>query len=91
MGARAQQESLAALGNRYGTDKVSQGFTNVYSSIFEPKRQSITRMMEVGVFRGSSILMWRDYFQGATIVGVDAFHGEMGWRFKRGASKGKPL
>ena len=34
--------------------------------------------MEFGVFFGASILMWRDYFPSAEVVGVDTFAGKLG-------------
>jgi len=97
--------SLSALGTQHGTDKVAQGFTEVYTSLFELHRKAtklglpppaldrlgVQRMMEIGVFRGASIKMWRDWLPNATIYGVDAFRGEMGWLNKKGPRKGKPL
>ena len=41
-------------------------------------RDSVLRVLEIGVFFGSSIKMWRDYFPNAEIVGVDPFLGVHG-------------
>ena len=71
---------LDQLGRERGTDKstTNHAFTPIYSRAFEPMRQTARRVMEVGVFYGSSILMWRDYFAKAEIVGVDPFAGLLG-------------
>ena len=37
------------------------------------ERQQVKRMMEIGVFMGSSIRMWRDYFASATITALPGF------------------
>lgn len=72
------QSTLTELGIKYGTDKVSHRFTETYDMIFNPIRKTVHRVMEVGVFFGSSILMWRDYFDEALIIGIDHFSGLQG-------------
>ena len=71
---------LDDLGRKRGTDKstTNHAFLPIYSRALESIRQSATRVMEVGVFYGSSILMWRDYFTKAEVVGVDPFAGLLG-------------
>ena len=71
---------LDDLGRKHGTDKstTNHAFLPIYSRTLESIRQSATRVMEVGVFYGSSILMWRDYFTKAEVVGVDPFAGLLG-------------
>ena len=71
---------LSTLGKQYGTDKVEQGFTPVYHQRLFSQRQSIMKVLEVGVFFGSSLRMWRDYFPNAEVVGLDTFKGIDGWR-----------
>ncbi len=64
---------LSELGRKYGTDKVDHGYCDVYHQAFEKKRQEVTAVMEIGVFFGASIRMWKDYFPNAVIHGVDHF------------------
>lgn len=45
-------------------------------------RETVTRVLEIGVFFGSSIRMWRDYFPKAEIVGIDPFLGIHGNKHK---------
>ncbi|MEM7193896.1 MAG: tetratricopeptide repeat protein [Pseudomonadota bacterium] len=70
-------DALTVLGKRYGTDKVQHGFTNFYSEHLEPHRDRITKVLEIGIFNGSSLLMWRDYFSNANIYGIDILVPEL--------------
>ena len=65
--------TLDELGIKHGTDKSSRHHD--YLRKIEPfvadwRRLPMT-MLEIGVKRGASIRMWRDYFRMATIVGID--------------------
>jgi hypothetical protein len=64
---------LTGLGIRYGTDKVQHNYLVVYDDLFAAQRLQVRRMLEIGVFRGASVLMWRDYFPHAQLVGMDLF------------------
>jgi cephalosporin hydroxylase len=68
-------DQLAAL---HGTDKGTQpvssgltpkGYTHVYDELFSSFRANT--VLEIGIFQGASLFMWRDYFPLATIVGLD--------------------
>jgi SAM-dependent methyltransferase len=64
--------TLTEIGRRYGTDKAKRhNFTPFYERYLEPVRGVVTRVLEVGVQRGPSLRMWRDYFPNATCYGVD--------------------
>lgn len=70
--------SLTLLGQKYGTDKVSHGFCEYYEQAFAAMRPCATKVMEIGVFFGASLCMWRDWFPQATIHGADHFTGQQG-------------
>lgn len=70
--------NLPQLGKKYGTDKYEHGFCEIYQDLFEKKRLSVERVLEIGVFFGSSIRMWKEYFCNATIYGMDHFLGLQG-------------
>lgn len=57
---------------RYLTDKnsVHSYIDNVYDQLFV-NRQNTTNVLEIGVYDGGSILLWRDYFLNATIDAID--------------------
>lgn len=69
---------LSGLGQKHGTDKVSHGFTDVYDKLFQVNRLEVKKVLEVGVFFGSSLKMWAEYFPNAVIYGVDSFTGHQG-------------
>lgn len=69
---------LTEFGKKYGTDKVNHGFCDEYDNYFLKSRNSVKKVLEIGVFFGSSILMWRDYFPNAIIYGLDTFEGFQG-------------
>jgi hypothetical protein len=56
--------------NRYDTDKSDEYLKN-YERTFAHLRTNQIALMEVGVNRGGSLYMWRDYFTRGTIVGID--------------------
>lgn len=75
--------SLDDLANKYWTDKGSQysgpsrhGYASFYDKVLSPIRDKSIRMLEVGVCMegtsgGHSILMWREYFEKASIYTFD--------------------
>ena len=56
-----------------GTDKssLSHGYCERYCQFFEPIRQNVKKVLEIGIASGASLKMWRDYFPNAVIHGVD--------------------
>jgi len=54
----------------YGTDKRVQLLSN-YENHFNHLVNEKINLLELGIFKGDSLLMWRDYFDKGTIVGLD--------------------
>lgn len=52
-------ELLTSLAEKYGTDKLGHGYLPVYSKYLPDKCRTL---IEVGVAKGSSALVWNDYF-----------------------------
>jgi GR25 family glycosyltransferase involved in LPS biosynthesis len=69
---------LTSIGAEYQTDKVSHGFTQYYETLLGHLRNESVNFLEIGVFYGSSIRMWRDYFANGIIYGIDTFKGIQG-------------
>ncbi len=42
-----------------------------YANAFNGKRKEVKKVLEIGVFRGHSMLMWKKYFPNAQIYGID--------------------
>lgn len=64
---------LDALGVKYGTDKSSldHHYLDWYDEYFWLHRHEALTLLEIGVWEGASLRMWREYFPSATVVGVD--------------------
>ncbi len=57
--------------NRYDTDKIAHGYMEIYDYVLEPWVGREVTLLELGVHKGGSLLLWRDYFPSGTIVGID--------------------
>lgn len=64
---------LDKIALQYGTDKNSlgHGYTKYYEFYFNSIRHDVKKVLELGVFRGASLKMWKDYFPNAIIHGID--------------------
>ena len=67
---------LQELGLKYGTDKASHmyrgiSYLDIYDRHFYEIRDNVKTFVEIGVLNGKSLLMWKEYFPNATIVGID--------------------
>ena len=57
---------------QYDTDKADHAhYLRNYEQYFRPLWGKDIRLFELGVFRGGSLLMWRDHFERGLIVGLD--------------------
>ena len=56
-----------------GTDKGHDDhkYTDLYNALFEPIRDRVRNITEIGVALGQSIQVWHDYFEQAHVWGVD--------------------
>jgi hypothetical protein len=63
---------LEELGRTLGTDKQTyHGYTKYYYQHFLPLKNTHLKLLEIGVFHGASVKMWKTFFPHAHIVGVD--------------------
>lgn len=54
------------------TDKLDLGyFHEFYDRLFSLRERSVRSVLEIGVWSGESLRLWRDYFVHADIYGVD--------------------
>jgi hypothetical protein len=67
----ADLDLLSRIGSQYGTDKVSHGFSTFYDHHLRAQRKRVAKVLEIGIFDGASLCMWRDYFPNADIHGMD--------------------
>jgi len=64
---RSSQLSLA----KYDSDKIGNSYLEHYDNILIPWLDKEIILLELGVLKGGSLLLWNDYFPDATIVGID--------------------
>ena len=65
--------SLGQICSIYATDKncLHSYVDNVYEDLFKDVRLSTKKLLEIGVDKGGSLFMWREYFPNALITGID--------------------
>jgi hypothetical protein len=71
-----EESLLQKIGKKYNTDKTTHiyrgvSYLDLYDKHFFNMRHKVKRFVEIGVLNGSSLLMWRDYFPNAEIIGID--------------------
>jgi hypothetical protein len=71
--ARPARGNLSWLAAVYGSDKgaTAHRYVDLYEQHLAPLRRSATKVLEIGIYRGASLQMWRDYFPRAEVIGVD--------------------
>lgn len=57
-------------------------YTRAYHRFFSAWRDRPLRLLEIGVYRGGSLRMWREYFPKATIFAIDIDAGALQWNDK---------
>jgi hypothetical protein len=63
---------LARIARQYSTDKAEHlHYLRNYEENFGHLSKTEVRLLELGVYSGGSLLLWRDYFQRGLIVGLD--------------------
>lgn len=64
---------LCELARKYGSDKFSakHSYTAWYWEQFKDRRETVRKVVEIGVGEGASLRMWRDFFPNAMIYGAD--------------------
>jgi len=63
---------LKELANQFDTDKkLSHGYLENYSRYFSQIKVNKLVLLELGVFKGGSLKLWKEYFKNGHIVGFD--------------------
>lgn len=79
---KESHSKLCWIGAHYDTDKSSQRhsvnasrhchpYTLFYHSLFKDKTRADLSIAELGILEGSSLLMWKEYFENAKLYGFD--------------------
>jgi spermidine synthase len=62
---------LEELGEKYAATKRNHDYLRHYWLHFKEIRLQVKQVLEIGVFDGSSLRMWSEFFPNATIYGID--------------------
>lgn len=61
---------LTEIGTKYDTDKATgHGFTEFYEKYIS--KYTNPNILEIGIYQGASLKMWKEYFGSPNIVGLD--------------------
>lgn len=65
--------SLEQISLGYKSDKgsVYHNYLEIYEKYFSKYRTTLTNFLEIGLWEGESLRMWRDYFEVGNLVGAD--------------------
>lgn len=55
----------------YNTDKITHRYLEVYDPILTSWVDKEIKLLEIGIHKGGSLQLWRDYFRLGIIVGID--------------------
>jgi len=64
---------IIEINKKYQSDKGGKHpyLEKYYSNLFAPIRNNNLNFLEIGVYHGASLKLWRDYFPNANLHGVD--------------------
>ena len=63
--------TLLEIAKKYPTSKNDHGFIEIYHKHFSNLKEDKINILEIGVERGDSLRMWREYFTNASICAID--------------------
>ena len=63
--------TLKDLAKKFGTDKYSHRFCDFYEQQISHLRQEKIKLLEIGILKGRSLKMWKEYFPHGLIYGAD--------------------
>ncbi len=55
--------------SKYYTDKIH--YLKWYDPLFSPLLDETVKLLEIGIYHGGSLLLWKDYFPNGQITGAD--------------------
>ena len=76
--------TLTKLGNKLDNGKSSEHlYTEFYGPLLSPYQELYTDILEIGVHRGHSLLLWAEFFSNAKISGIEnlLYHQNLGSEF----------
>ena len=71
------KENLREISERVGSNKLQHNYEPVYDRHFQDIREKKLKILEIGVWEGNSLRMWKDYFPNAEVSGFDIHSSRM--------------
>jgi hypothetical protein len=62
---------LCNIATNCGTDKYRHGYTKIYYELMKDKKDKEISLFEIGIYMGSSLKMWSQFFTKGLICGID--------------------
>lgn len=53
------------------TDKAALGYDKIYDQLFALGKETVEKLLEIGIHKGDSLRVWRDFFPNGRIYGWD--------------------
>lgn len=67
---------MKEIGLFWGTDKVyHHGYHRFYEKFLGPLRDKPVSLLEIGIYKGASIDIWKEYFDDVDLYMADIDHG----------------
>lgn len=67
--------NLSDISKKYSTDKAGEhDFIPVYEEYLNDRREDLDKLLEIGVYKGESLKMWREYLPDTHLYGIDKSH-----------------
>lgn len=71
---------LSEIANNDRTDKnTTHSYLELYQRLLQDKKETAKHVLEVGIDKGGSIKLWRDFFTNAIVHGIDIIPIECIW------------
>ena len=76
--------ALVKLADNNRTDKNTlHSYLPLYDQLLLSRKQSAKNVLEVGIYQGGSIKLWKDYFKNAVVYGLDIMELDRVWNVLR--------
>lgn len=76
--------ALVKLADNDRTDKNTlHSYLPLYDQLLLSRKQSAKNVLEVGIYQGGSIKLWKDYFKNAVVYGLDIMELDRVWNVLR--------
>ena len=62
---------LSVISGKHKANKHIRGYSDFYESLFSPVRDGSIKILEIGIWQGGSLKMWKEFFPNGKVFGID--------------------